>query len=469
MTRDDSPLIRLEQDTMGAVEVPADRLWGAQTQRALGHFGYGAEHMPGEVVRALGRIKVAAARANRELGLVPSEVADLVERAAAEVAEGALDEHFPLMVWQSGSGTQTNMNVNEVVANRAAQLAGARPGRKDPVHPNDHVNRCQSTNDAFPTAMHVAAASLALDGLLPALDDLASELEEKAERYAGIVKTGRTHLQDAVPLTLGQEVGAWAKQVRASADALRTAVDSLYAVPLGGTAVGTGLGAHPRFAELAVRHLAELTGLPLYPAGDRFARLAAHDDLVAVSGAVRRTAVALTKVANDVRWLGAGPRCGIAELRLPANEPGSSIMPGKVNPSQCEALTMACAYVMGLDASMALAGSQGNFQLNVYKPLMAHCLLSALRTLGGAVAAFTERCAAGIEPDEERIASMVGRSLMLVTALAPALGYDRAAEVSHLAHRTGATLREACLELGYLDAEAFDALMDPARMTAPRE
>lgn len=469
MSRETNSEYRVERDTMGAVEVPAGKLWGAQTQRALGHFGYGTECMPVEVVHALGRIKVAAVRANRELGLVPSKVADLVERAALEVAAGELDAHFPLMVWQSGSGTQTNMNVNEVVANRAAQLAGAELGQKDPVHPNDHVNRCQSTNDAFPTALHMAVVDLAADGLLPALDALAAVFEAKAERYAGLVKTGRTHLQDAVPLTLGQEMGAWAEQICAAADALRVAVDALYAVPLGGTAVGTGLGSHPRFAALAVRQLAELSGRPYRPADNRFARLAAHDDVVAVSGAVRRVAVALTKVANDVRWLGAGPRCGIGELRLPANEPGSSIMPGKVNPSQCEALTMACAYVMGLDAATAYAGAQGNFQLNVYKPVMAHCLLASLRVLSGATGAFTVHCAEGLEADEERIGSMVGRSLMLVTALAPAVGYDRAAEVAHLAHKRGSTLREACLELGYLDGEAFDRLVDPAQMTAPRE
>jgi len=463
-----APSQRIETDSLGRIEVPAERLWGAQTQRALMHFPYGEERIPPEIIHALGRIKIAAARVNSALGLIPADVGVLIERAASEVAEGRLDEHFPLKVWQSGSGTQSNMNVNEVVANRAAVLAGAEPGKKTPVHPNDHVNRCQSTNDAFPTAIHMAAAQVLESRLLPALESLAGALRDKAESFAGIVKIGRTHLQDAVPLTLGQEFSGYAAQVVDAVMGLHATMDGLLTVPLGGTAVGTGLNAHPEFAERAVNELRALTGLPFMPAPNRFAQMAAHDDLVAASGAVRRAAVALMKIANDVRWLGSGPRCGIGEIRLPANEPGSSIMPGKVNPSQCEALTMACVQVMGLDAALAMAGTQGNFELNVYKPLLGYDLLTAMKILAGAAAAFTEHCVAGIQADEERIRSTVSRSLMLVTALAPAIGYDRAAEVAKLAHERGATLREICLELGVLDAETFDRLTDPSAMTGPR-
>ncbi|BBD07039.1 class II fumarate hydratase [Desulfovibrio ferrophilus] len=467
MPENDSPNYRMEEDSLGPVRVPADKLWGAQTERALGHFAYGEEQMPIEIVHALGRIKIAAARINSSLGLIPSDVAELVERAASEVAAGQLDEHFPLRIWQSGSGTQTNMNVNEVVANRAALLAGAEPGQKTPVHPNDHVNRCQSTNDAFPSAIHMAAVDVLTCKLLPALENLAAALGDKAESYVGIVKIGRTHLQDAVPLTLGQEFSGYAAQVVDSVMGLHGMMDGLLTIPLGGTAVGTGLNAHPHFAELAVNELRALTGYPFVTSENRFAQLAAHDDLVAASGAVRRTAVALMKIANDIRWLGSGPRCGIGEIRLPANEPGSSIMPGKVNPSQCEALTMACVQVMGMDAAMGMAGSQGNFELNVYKPLMGHCLLSSMKTLAGAVASFTMYCVSGIEADEKRIGDVVDKSLMLVTALAPAIGYDRAAEIAKLALERGATLREICLELKVLDAETFDRLTDPSSMIGP--
>ena len=461
-------LERIEHDSLGPVRVPADRLWGAQTQRALEHFAYGTEAMPPAVVRALAQVKIAAARANAELGLLPSTLAGLIEDAAAEVAAGRLDDHFPLRIWQSGSGTQTNMNVNEVVANRAAQLAGAEPGRKDPVHPNDHVNLGQSTNDAFPTAMHMAAVQVLEGSLLPALDALAQALDAKTGAFADIVKTGRTHLQDAVPLTLGQEFSGYAAQVADAALGIHAALETLHEVPLGGTAVGTGLGAHPQFAGLAVGQLCALTGRPFVPAPNRFALMAAHDGLVAASGAVRTAAVALMKIANDVRWLGSGPRCGLGELRLPANEPGSSIMPGKVNPTQCEALTMACAYTLGLDAGLAVAGSQGNFELNVYKPLLIHNLLAMAAALAGAVDGFTRLCVAGLEADRERIAAAVDKSLMLVTALVPAIGYDMAARVALLAHARGTTLREACLELGCLDAARFDALLDPAAMAGPR-
>ncbi|MBU1001654.1 MAG: class II fumarate hydratase [Proteobacteria bacterium] len=469
MPEDTSPEYRTEQDCLGPVRVPADKLWGAQTERALKHFDYGEERMPLEIIHALAIIKIAAARVNSELGLIPADVAELVERAAAEVASGKLDEHFPLKIWQSGSGTQTNMNINEVLANRAAQLAGAELGRKDPVHPNDHVNRCQSTNDVIPTAIHMAAAQILTSKLLPALERLGSVLGDKTESFAGIIKIGRTHLQDAVPLSLGQEFSGYAAQIKGAIMGLHGVMDGLLMVPLGGTAVGTGLNSHPRFAALAMKQLGELTGTAFVISENRFAQLAAHDELVAASGAVRRTAVALMKIANDIRWLGSGPRCGIGEIRLPANEPGSSIMPGKVNPSQCEALTMVCVQIMGKDVAMGMAGSQGNFELNVYKPLMGYCLLSSLKVLAGAVVAFTEHCVSGIEADEVRIASVVDRSLMLVTALAPAIGYDRAAEVSRLALTRDATLREICLELEILDAETFDRLTDPSSMIGPRE
>lgn len=466
---EDSTTYRIEKDSLGQVKVPADRLWGAQTQRALENFDYGTEMMPRAVIHALGRIKVAAARANAELGRLPAMLAEMVEQAAQEVADGRLDDHFPLKVWQSGSGTQTNMNVNEVVANRAAQILGEEIGRKAPIHPNDHVNMAQSTNDAFPTAMHMATVEALDTRLLPALEALADELARKAEAFSGIVKTARTHLQDAVPVTLGQVFSGYHAQVADAVSRLHGALEELYQVPLGGTAVGTGLGAHPAFAEHAVGYLRSLTGQPFMPAQNRFAHMAAHDAMVTASGAVRVAAVGLMKIANDVRWLGSGPRCGIGELRLPANEPGSSIMPGKINPTQCEALTMACTYAMGQDAGVGMAGSQGNFELNVFKPVIVHGVLSAADVLAGAARSFTTRCVAGLEADEERIRATMDKSLMLVTALAPAIGYDLAAEVALKAHREGLTLREACVALDCLDTEEFDRLTDPAGMVGPHE
>ncbi len=491
---------RLERDSMGPVEVPQDRLWGAQTQRSLDNFRIGADRMPLAVVYALARIKKAAALVNRDLGLLPSplpeqsgqsghsgqsgqpappHMAEAIARAADEVLAGLHDDHFPLSVWQTGSGTQTNMNVNEVLANRATQLlaeaadTAAAPGGQSPVHPsihpNDHVNRCQSSNDAFPAAMHLAAALALRDDLLPAVRHLRDALRAKAAAYADIVKIGRTHLQDAVPLTLGDEMSGWAAQLDACLEGLDAAMPHLCRLALGGTAVGTGLNAHPAFAPRAIALLADITGLPLVPAPNPFAALAAHDGLVLTSGALRTLATALLKIANDVRWLASGPRCGIGELRLPENEPGSSIMPGKVNPTQCEALTMVAVQVMGLDTAVGMAGSQGNFELNVFKPLIIHDVLTSMRLLADGCRSFADHAVAGMQPDHAGIAAHVGRSLMLVTALAPVVGYDRAAQAAHLAHVRGITLREACLELGLLDGAAFDAAVDPLRMARPHE
>ncbi|MEG6505191.1 class II fumarate hydratase [Nitratidesulfovibrio sp. 1201_IL3209] len=488
---------RLERDSMGLVEVEQDRLWGAQTQRSLDNFRIGADRMPLAVVHALARIKKAAALVNRDLGLLPSppphqsdqpdqpglpHMAEAIARAADEVLAGLHDDHFPLSVWQTGSGTQTNMNVNEVLANRATQLlaeaadTGTGTGREQPapeghppfrIHPNDHVNRCQSSNDAFPAAMHLAAALALRDDLLPAVRHLRDALRAKAAACADIVKIGRTHLQDAVPLTLGDEMSGWAAQLDACLEGLDAAMPHLCRLALGGTAVGTGLNAHPAFAPRAIALLADMTGLPLTPAPNPFAALAAHDGLVLTSGALRALATALLKIANDVRWLASGPRCGIGELRLPENEPGSSIMPGKVNPTQCEALTMVAVQVMGLDAAVGMAGSQGNFELNVFKPLIIHDVLTSMRLLADGCRSFADHAVAGMQPDRESIAAHVGRSLMLVTALTPVVGYDRAAQAAHLAHVRGITLREACLELGLLDGAAFDAAVDPLRMARP--
>ncbi len=475
---------RLERDSMGLVEVEQDRLWGAQTQRSLDNFRIGADRMPLAVVHALARIKKAAALVNRDLGLLPPpppgqpglpHMAETIARAADEVLAGLHDGHFPLSVWQTGSGTQTNMNVNEVLANRATQLlaeaadTGGAPEGHPPfrIHPNDHVNRCQSSNDAFPAAMHLAAALALRDDLLPAVRHLRDALRSKAAACADIVKIGRTHLQDAVPLTLGDEMSGWAAQLDACLEGLDAAMPHLCRLALGGTAVGTGLNAHPAFAPRAIALLADMTGLPLVPAPNPFAALAAHDGLVLTSGALRALAGALMKIANDVRWLASGPRCGIGELRLPENEPGSSIMPGKVNPTQCEALTMVAVQVMGLDAAVGMAGSQGNFELNVFKPLIIHNVLTSMRLLADGCRSFADHSVAGMQPDRAGIAAHVGRSLMLVTALAPVVGYDRAAQAAHLAHARGITLREACLELGLLDGAAFDAAVDPLRMARP--
>jgi fumarate hydratase class II len=455
---------RTETDSMGAVEVPADRYYGAQTARSLVHFAIGDDRMPLPLVRAFGVLKKAAALANRELRQLTPEIADLIVRAADEVIAGKLDEHFPLRVWQTGSGTQTNMNANEVIANRANELAGAPLGKKSPVHPNDHVNRSQSSNDTFPAAMHIAAAG-EIDGrLLPAVTALRDALAAKATAFADIVKIGRTHLMDAVPLTLGQEFSGYVAQLDHALAAIRGTLPRLHELALGGTAVGTGLNAPPGFAEAAATKIAELTGLPFKPAPNFFAALAAHDALVMTSGALRTLACALMKIANDIRWMGSGPRCGLAELRLPENEPGSSIMPGKVNPTQCEAMTMVCCQVIGNDTAVGVAGSQGNFELNVFKPVIIHNVLHSTGLLADACRSFTEHCVVGIEPDRERIGHYVRNSLMLVTALNPHIGYDKAAKVAQKAHAEGTSLREACVALGFLSGEEFDRLVRPEAM-----
>jgi len=451
---------------MGEVEVPADRYWGAQTQRALEHFRIGGHRMAPAVIHALGVVKQAAALANRDLGLVPADKADLIARAAAEVAAGALDDHFPLVVWQSGSGTQSNMNANEVIANRAIELAGGVMGSKRPVHPNDDVNRSQSSNDVFPTVMHVAAVAELTGRLQPALAGLRDALAAKAAGFADVIKIGRTHLMDAVPLTLGQELGGYVAQLGFCQARIGEALASLSELALGGSAVGTGLNTDPRWPTTVAAAIAALTGHPFTTAPDKFMALAGHDAIVHASGALRGLAVVLFKLAADIRLLASGPRCGLGELILPANEPGSSIMPGKVNPTQCEALTMVAAQVIGHDATIGFAASQGQLQLNVFKPVLIHNLLEAARLLADAMDSFRVHCVAGLEPDRAVIAHHLERSLMLVTALAGAIGYDRAAKVAQRAQATGGTLREAALELGVTAAE-FDAHVRPAQMIGP--
>jgi len=457
---------RTEKDTMGTIEVPADRYWGAQTQRSLEHFRIGDDRFPREIIRALGVLKKACALVNRELGLLPEDKTRAIVAAADEVIEGRLDAHFPLSVWQTGSGTQTNMNANEVIANRAIEILGGRLGSHQPVHPNDDVNRSQSSNDTFPTAMHIAAVEQIEGRLVPAVTSLRDTLEAKSRAFADIVKIGRTHLQDAVPLTLGQEISGWASQLDRALGQIRAAMPGILELALGGTAVGTGLNAPRGFGERAARAIADLTGRPFVSAPNKFEALAAHDALVGAHGALRTLAAALTKIANDVRWLASGPRCGIGELRIPENEPGSSIMPGKVNPTQCEALTMVCAQVLGNDVAVGFGGASGQFELNVYKPLIIHNVLNSVRLLADACASFDSHCARGIEPDRERIRALVERSLMLVTALAPRLGYDRAAAIAKKAHAEGLTLKEAAVKLGYLTAEEFDREVRPESMVA---
>ncbi|MGE5506712.1 MAG: class II fumarate hydratase [Actinomycetota bacterium] len=457
-------MTRTETDTMGTVQVPADRLWGAQTQRSLENFPIGTERMAPEIIHALGLQKQAAALANKDLGTLEPGLADAIAAAAAEVAAGTLDDHFPLVVWQTGSGTQTNMNANEVIANRANQALGAPLGAKAPVHPNDHVNCSQSSNDSFPTVMHVAAALAAERRLLPALEALAGALRDKAGEAIGIVKIGRTHLQDATPLRLSDEIGAWATQVEAAADRIRQTLDEVLELAQGGTAVGSGLNAPPGFDVAFCRQLATLTGLAFRPAADKFAVLAAHDALVALSGAMEVAAVALFKVASDIRLLGSGPRCGLGELVLPANEPGSSIMPGKVNPTQAEALTMVCARVIGNHATVAFAGTQGHLQLNVFKPVIADAVLQSARLLADGGDSFRQRCVTGMRPDRARIAQLAERSLMLVTALSPHIGYDKAAAIAKKAHAEGLTLRQAALDSGWVTGAEFDAWVVPEQM-----
>src|SRR5438874_2187784 len=458
--------IRIETDSVGEIEVPADKYWGAQTQRSLLHFDIGDDVMPREMIRALGVLKKACALVNQDLGKLSPEKAKLIVQACDEVIEGKLDAHFPLRVWQTGSGTQTNMNANEVISNRAIEIAGGEMGSKRPVHPNDDVNMSQSSNDTFPTAMHIAAAEQ-MQELLPEVRRLRDAIDAKAREFRDVVKIGRTHLQDATPLTVGQEFGGWASLLERDIERLESALPGLYDLAIGGTAVGTGLNSHPEFAERAAAKIAELTGLPFKSHPNKFAALSAHDEIVFASGALKTLACSLMKIANDVRWLASGPRAGIGELVLPENEPGSSIMPGKVNPTQSEALTMVAVQVLGNDAAIGFAGSQGNFELNVFNPVMIHNLLHSVRLLKDACRGFIEFCIEGIELNRARIDENLNNSLMLVTALNPYIGYDNAAKIAKNAHRKGITLRESAVELGLLTGEQFDEYVRPEEMTHP--
>lgn len=452
---------------MGPIEVATSSYWGAQTERSLHHFNIGQEHFSRPLIRALGILKKAAAITNGDLGQLPKETVDLIVPAAQEVIDGKLDAHFPLFVWQTGSGTQTNMNANEVISNRAIEQAGGVMGAKKPVHPNDHVNRGQSSNDTFPTAMHIAAAEQVVRHLVPHVQTLRATLDAKAKQYAHVVKIGRTHLQDATPLTLGQEISGWVAQLDLSLAAVHAALPSVYELALGGTAVGTGLNSHPEFAVRAANQIAAITGLPFVSAPNKFAALAGHEPLVFLHGALKTMATSLMKIANDVRWLASGPRSGLGEINIPENEPGSSIMPGKVNPTQCEAMTMVCAQVMGNDVAVGIGGASGNFELNVFKPVIIHNVLQSLRLLGDASRNFNEFCAVGIEANQLRIDENLHKSLMLVTALNPHIGYDNAAKIAKKAHKDGTTLKEAATALKLLTPEQFDAWVDPMKMTQP--
>jgi fumarate hydratase class II len=460
---------RKETDSMGPIEVGADKYWGAQTERSLHHFNIGAEHFPRPLIRALGIIKKAAALVNGDLGALTPEQVSLIVRAADEVIDGKLDAHFPLFVWQTGSGTQSNMNANEVISNRAIELAGGVMGSKKPIHPNDHVNRAQSSNDTFPTAMHVAAVEQVVHHLRPMVAALRATLDAKSRDFADVVKVGRTHLQDATPLTLGQEISGWVAQLDIAMRAVDAALPAVHELALGGTAVGTGLNTHPEFAVRGAKKIAELTGLPFVSAPNKFAALAGHEPLVALHGALKTLAAALMKIANDVRWLASGPRSGLGEITIPENEPGSSIMPGKVNPTQSEAMTMVCAQVMGNDVAVGIGGAMGNFELNVFKPVIIHNVLQSIRLIGDACRNFNEFCAAGIQANRGRIEENLGRSLMLVTALNPHIGYDNAAKIAKKAHKDGSTLKEAALALGLLTAAQFDEWVDAKKMTEPGE
>ncbi len=459
--------IRQESDSMGAIEVPSDRYYGAQTARSLLHFDIGDDTKPRELIRALGVLKKACALVNEDLGKLPSEKSALIARAADEVIAGRLDDHFPLRIWQTGSGTQSNMNANEVISNRAIELAGGEMGSKSPVHPNDHVNMSQSSNDTFPTAMSIAAAEVVVHNLLPAVRELRSVLDTKAKAFDGIVKIGRTHLQDATPITLGQEFSGYVALLDADLGRIETTLPGIMSLGIGGTAVGTGLNSHPEFGDRAAKTISDLTGLPFTSNPNKFAALSAHDEFVFASGALKTLACSLMKIANDIRWLASGPRCGLGELTIPENEPGSSIMPGKVNPTQSEAMTMVCCQVMGNDATIGFAGSQGNFELNVFKPVIIHNFLHSVRLLSDACRSFTRHCAAGIEPNLERIEHYVQDSLMLVTALNPHIGYDKAAEIAKKAHKEKTSLREAAIGSGHLTGEQFDQWVDPEAMTRP--
>ena len=458
---------RTETDSFGPIDVPADRYWGAQTERSRQNFRIGHDRMPMPIIRALAIVKLAAAETNRELGLLDQRRAGAVVRAAREVIDGKLDDHFPLVVWQTGSGTQTNMNLNEVIANRANELLGGELGAKQPVHPNDHVNMSQSSNDSFPTAMHIAAVERIVADLIPALGELRIALHKKETAFAGIVKIGRTHTQDATPLTLGQEFSGYTAQVESGIARLGVAVKDLYPLAQGGTAVGTGLNSKPEFAEAFARHVAKITKLPFTSAANKFEALASNDAYVFAHGAINSAATGLFKIANDIRLLGSGPRSGLGELILPENEPGSSIMPGKVNPTQCEAMTMVCCQVFGNHTTITIAGSQGHFELNVYKPVLAYCMMHSIQLMSDVARSFTEHCVEGIRADEKRIRELMERSLMLVTALAPRIGYDNAAKVAKSAHARGTTLKEEAVRLGFVSSAEFDRLVQPEKMTRP--
>ena len=459
---------RTESDSFGPLEVPADKYWGAQTQRSIRNFRIGWERQPTMIIRAMGTIKEACALVNTEFGLIEPELGNAIAKAANEVASGRLDDNFPLVVWQTGSGTQTNMNANEVIANRAIELLGGKIGSKTPVHPNDHVNLGQSSNDTYPTAMHVATATHAHAHLLPALRQFREALDRKVGEFEGIIKIGRTHTQDATPLTLAQEFSGYAKQAEMTVLRVEAAMENLYPLAQGGTAVGTGLNTRKGWAEAVAERIAEIAGLSFTSADNKFEPLAAHDAMVEMSGSLKTAAVSLFKIANDIRFLASGPRSGLGELSLPENEPGSSIMPGKVNPTQAEALTQVCAQVLGNDAAVAFAGSQGHFELNVYKPVIAYNVLQSIQLLGDAAVSFTGNCLEGIKANKERIGDLVGRSLMLVTALAPEIGYDKAAEVAKTAHRNGTTLKEEAVKLGFVDEQTFDRIVRPERMIGPK-
>jgi fumarate hydratase class II len=464
----DAPKTRSESDAFGALDIPADKLWGAQTQRSLQNFRIGTERMPLPLIHALGLVKRAAAEVNRDLGSLDGKLADAIAKIAQEIADGKRDDQFPLVVWQTGSGTQSNMNVNEVIANAANVALGGKLGGKSPIHPNDHVNMSQSSNDSVPTAMHIAAALEIERHLKPALQDLYEALDAKASAFDKIVKIGRTHLMDATPVTLGQEFSGYAAQVKSALARIDSAQRELYPLAQGGTAVGTGINSKPEFAARFAKRIAELTGLPFVSAENKFEHMAGHDAYVYVHGAINAAATALFKVANDIRLLGSGPRSGLGELALPENEPGSSIMPGKVNPTQSEALTMVCCQVFGNQTAITVAGSQGQFELNVFKPVMAHVMLQSIRLLGDAARSFADHMVAGINANEERIRELVEKSLMLVTALSPKIGYDNASKVAKAAHANGTTLREEAVKLGFVTAEEFDSLVQPGEMTHPR-
>ena len=461
-------LTRTETDSFGPLEVPAEKYWGAQTQRSILNFPIGWEKQPVSIVRALGVIKQACAQANLELGKLDEERANAIIQAASEVVEGKFDDNFPLVVWQTGSGTQSNMNANEVIANRAIEILGGAIGSKDPVHPNDHCNMGQSSNDTFPTAMHIATAMSAQSVLLPGLEKLHAALEEKIKEFDGIIKIGRTHTQDATPLTLSQEFSGYAHQLAKGIERVKRALGDIYELAQGGTAVGTGLNTAPGWDQMVAKNMAEITGLPFITAPNKFEALAAHDAMVEISGSLKTVAASLFKIANDIRLLGSGPRCGLGELVLPENEPGSSIMPGKVNPTQCEALTQVCAHVIGNDAAVGFAGSQGHFELNVYKPMMAYNVLQSMQLIGDACSAFTDNLISGLKADETRIDKLMRESLMLVTALAPQIGYDNATTVAKTAHKNGTTLREEAIALDFVDGETFDQVVRPENMVGPK-